>query len=60
MNLPVDPNDFADKLTYWEQLARVLAMKAEEDGVILTIHRHPAYPLAMRNHFPWIDVWEKR
>lgn len=60
MTLNIDPADYATKLDYWEALARALAMAAEADGVIVTIHREPSYPLAMRNHYPWIDVREKR
>jgi hypothetical protein len=56
----LQPEEFPDKLTYWENVARSIAVLAEADGVIVTIHREPAYPLAMRNHYPWIDVWEKR
>jgi hypothetical protein len=56
----IDPNDFANKLDYWEAMGRALAMEAEQDGVILTIERKSAYPLAMRNTYIWVDVREKR
>jgi hypothetical protein len=58
--IKVNPDDYATKLDYWEALARALAMEAEKNGIIVTIERKSAYPLAMRNHYPWIEVWEKR
>lgn len=60
MNLDVNPADYANKLDYWEDLAMELAMRADEDGVIVTIARQSMPPLAMRNHIAVTEAWEKR